>query len=155
MAYPVELCGVSTRFGQTWVHRRIDLAVAAGQSELGVHMALLDQGRPGHRDQGLVRLVTGMDQARRLADGVSLLAAEDVAELPADQLEQAIARQCDADLGMVEHRFQLGQKGLHLDLPTGPLLDHLAKGIGQLADFAAVLGPVRHAVLVIQQFFSK
>ena len=31
MAYPVELCGVSTRFGQTWVHRRIDLAVAAGE----------------------------------------------------------------------------------------------------------------------------
>ena len=30
-AHPVELRGVSTRFGQTWVHRRIDLAVPAGE----------------------------------------------------------------------------------------------------------------------------
>ena len=29
--FPVELKGLSTRFGQTWVHRRIDLAVPAGE----------------------------------------------------------------------------------------------------------------------------
>ena len=29
--FPVELKGVSTRFGRTWVHRNIDLAVPAGE----------------------------------------------------------------------------------------------------------------------------
>lgn len=29
--FPVELKGLSTRFGQTWVHRQIDLAVPAGE----------------------------------------------------------------------------------------------------------------------------
>ena len=31
MSHPVELRGVSTRFGHTWVHRRIDLAVPSGE----------------------------------------------------------------------------------------------------------------------------
>ncbi len=31
MSHPVELKGLSTRFGNTWVHRRIDLAVPAGE----------------------------------------------------------------------------------------------------------------------------
>lgn len=29
--FPVELKGVSTRFGRTWVHRNIDLAVPVGE----------------------------------------------------------------------------------------------------------------------------
>jgi phospholipid/cholesterol/gamma-HCH transport system ATP-binding protein len=28
---PVELCGLATRFGQTWVHRQLDLRVEAGE----------------------------------------------------------------------------------------------------------------------------
>ncbi|WP_374259588.1 ABC transporter ATP-binding protein [Zoogloea sp.] len=31
MSHPVELKGLSTRFGNTWVHRRIDLVVPAGE----------------------------------------------------------------------------------------------------------------------------
>ncbi len=31
VAFPVELKGLSTRFGDTWVHRNIDLAVPAGE----------------------------------------------------------------------------------------------------------------------------
>ena len=30
-AFPVEVKGLSTRFGDTWVHRGIDLAVPAGE----------------------------------------------------------------------------------------------------------------------------
>ena len=31
MSHPVELKGLSTRFGNTWIHRRIDLAVPVGE----------------------------------------------------------------------------------------------------------------------------
>lgn len=59
----------------------------------------------------------------------------------ADELESAIARQRDADFGMIENRLQLVQQTLGFTLARLALLDHALERFGEVADFTAIARP--------------